>query len=448
MFMDGQQYACVSKNLSEGYGSWWFPYLSDGWWKADSAYFMEHPPMVYWIQAAYFKVLGSSMYTERVFSFSTALMTAFLIHLIWKLLFIQNEKLQKWSGLPMLLWIIVPVCFWGYQHNIQENTMTIFCLLAVYFFLKGESKGLRMYLWMLGSAVFIVCAFLCKGPPGLFPLAVIFCFWLGKRDVSFGWMALNSFVLIVMVMSIFLVLTLNDAAKESLTFYIDKRLLFRVEHEPVVSSRFAILWRLIMEILPSLAVGFVTLGIVRILKLKADYFQHYKWALVFAFIALSASLPLMLTPVQRGFYLHPSWPFFGLSLGLFILPGAEAVINHLQQKNQWKTVMNSFSVLILVTAVSLTVINIGQTRRDHDSLHDVYLIGEQLPERCQVKVNAAVYEAWDFNFYMMRYFGVSLMKEGNADFRITPKLNKEQEESTWIKLKLDTKKYDLWQKKG
>src|SRR5688572_2071285 len=73
MFMDGVQYACVSRNLANGDGTFWFPWLHDSWVKADSPYFMEHPPLVYGIQSIFFRVLGDTMYTERIYSLFTLL---------------------------------------------------------------------------------------------------------------------------------------------------------------------------------------------------------------------------------------------------------------------------------------------------------------------------------------------------------------------------------------
>ena len=70
MFMDGQQYACVAKQLADGNGAFWFPHLSATWSKAGSSFFMEHPPLVYGIQSFYFYVFGSSLYTERIYDFS------------------------------------------------------------------------------------------------------------------------------------------------------------------------------------------------------------------------------------------------------------------------------------------------------------------------------------------------------------------------------------------
>ena len=44
---------------------------------------------------------------------------------------------------------------------------------------------------------------------------------------------------------------------------------------------------------------------------------------------LSASIPLILTHVQRNFYLVPSLPYFAISCALFIVP----LVHYFNKKN-------------------------------------------------------------------------------------------------------------------
>ncbi|MGK0366790.1 MAG: 4-amino-4-deoxy-L-arabinose transferase-like glycosyltransferase, partial [Saprospiraceae bacterium] len=91
MFMDGVLYAAVAKNQAEGFGSFWQPIFTDTWNKHGVHTFHEHPPLVFGIQSLFFKILGTSIYVERFYSFLTAFFTAWLIHLNWKIIF-QNQK--------------------------------------------------------------------------------------------------------------------------------------------------------------------------------------------------------------------------------------------------------------------------------------------------------------------------------------------------------------------
>ncbi len=133
MFMDGVLYAAISKNLANGLGTFWFPYLGDNWNMHGSTYFLEHPPLVYAIQSIFFRSLGDSIYTERVYCLFTAVVSALLIHKIWILVTRKNQNIRRMSWLPVFLWCIMPIVFRAYQMNVQENTMVIFILAAIYF---------------------------------------------------------------------------------------------------------------------------------------------------------------------------------------------------------------------------------------------------------------------------------------------------------------------------
>ncbi len=60
MFIDGVQYAAVSKNWANGLGTFWVPYLSQNWYQnfhaMGSNVFLENPPLVYAIQGLFFKI--------------------------------------------------------------------------------------------------------------------------------------------------------------------------------------------------------------------------------------------------------------------------------------------------------------------------------------------------------------------------------------------------------
>ena len=53
MFMDGLLYATVANNLASGLGSFWHPYHSLTYFPV----FHEEPPLLYGIEAIFFKIL-------------------------------------------------------------------------------------------------------------------------------------------------------------------------------------------------------------------------------------------------------------------------------------------------------------------------------------------------------------------------------------------------------
>ena len=66
MFMDAMLYTSVSHNLSMGIGTFWFPQFSVRN-IANLPSFHEQPPLVFGIQALFYKLLGDSMYVERLY---------------------------------------------------------------------------------------------------------------------------------------------------------------------------------------------------------------------------------------------------------------------------------------------------------------------------------------------------------------------------------------------
>lgn len=143
MFMDAMLYTSVSHNLSMGIGTFWFPQFSlHNLAKLSS--FHEQPPLVFGIQALFFKLLGDSLYVERFYTLLTMCITALLIHMFWKDIF-TNNNLKKMGWLPILLWISIPVCFWSYSNNMHENTMGIFTLLAVLLMYKSFRTKKKQY---------------------------------------------------------------------------------------------------------------------------------------------------------------------------------------------------------------------------------------------------------------------------------------------------------------
>lgn len=68
MFNDAVLYTSVSLNLSKGIGSFWLPYF-DEWNIININSFHEQPPLAFGIQSLFFKLLGNSIYVERVYTF-------------------------------------------------------------------------------------------------------------------------------------------------------------------------------------------------------------------------------------------------------------------------------------------------------------------------------------------------------------------------------------------
>ncbi len=453
--MDGQLYACVSKNLADGFGTFWFPFISETHWNSGSGFFLEHPPLVYGIQSLFFKALGDSIYVERFYSFLTAIITAYLIILTWKLILNDDSGLRKLSWLPVLFWIIIPVCFWSYQNNVQENTMGIFTLASVYFTLKGLNadgsatltvkRNTLIYLFLSGASIFL--ATFSKGIPGFFPVVVIGLYWLINRNISLTKAIIYSMILVLIPILFYSLILLNNDAYESLSFYLNERVIHRIKENPTVDSRFYIVGRLFMELLPILIIGLILFIICKLKSIQYNSINKYKSKIfLFLLIGCSGSLPLILTMVQKGFYFAPSLPFYAIGFALIVAPGLSELINRINIEKISFKIFKSISLVLLIITIIFSGMQAGKKGRDQGVLHDVYLIGEIVPKNSIIDIDESMYDKWNLHFYLIRHFNISVdMSNKQHEYCLVEKKMHTVSLENYEKVLLRTKKYDLYQ---
>ena len=450
LFLDGMLYACVSKNLAYGYGTFWFPKFSElGIAGLDT--FHEHPPLVFGIQALFFKILGYSFYTEKIYSFFTGCVTAWLIVCSWKLIHKDNNDFAKLSWLPVLFWIIMPIVFYSFQNNLMENTMGIFIMMAFYFAIRALKLEKQVWLNMVLSAIAIFLASFSKGIPGLFPIGIVGIWWLVKRTISFKQMVMYTLVLILIPTLIYLALIFfNENAFESLSNYTIKRLFQRVQNAHTVGSRFHILEKLIVETLPTilLTIIFLAAGSFKMLRNKIQ--KLYNFDILFVFlIGLSGTIPLMLTLVQKSFYFIHALPFFALTMAMLSAPVIAKWVGKINIQNVIFKAFYFASVIGLIVVLFYSYKQIGKTERDQEILHDVHLVGEIIPAGTLIGIDAEMHNNWGLHTYMVRYYNISFDPR-NADkrpFILSKKSKSEFDSSKFVRVDLPLKVFSLYEAK-
>lgn len=406
MFMDGTQYACVARNLAHHQGSFWFPYLSATWYKMGHAAFMEHLPLTYYLQSRFFLLMGDSVFTEKIYCLVAAMLCSGLLVALWKIALAQHRQLQPYGWLAVLLWCIVPSVFWSFQNNMLENTVSVMVLAAVYFGLRGTG-GARWIFHCVVCGTFVCLAVWCKGVPGLFPVAVFLCYAASGQmrwKAAIGRTAVAVAVPVVVFTLLFL---LHAAARESLSFYVEKRLLYRVQEDPTVDNRFKLLFWLLSDLLVPLGLGLLLLAVFRWRGLTLGP-QRIPWRLLYFFVLLGCCgvFPLCLTRVQRAAYFVPALPFFGLAAAAGLAPFFHQLLGltGATARRVIKTVAWASCGFTLLICVCL----MGKVSRDQDVLSDVHRIGQAIGRDQVVLTHPALYERWDFQFYLLRYYNISL----------------------------------------
>lgn len=446
MFMDAMLYTCVSHNLSMGIGTFWFPQFSVHN-VAGLPSFHEQPPLVFGIQSLFFRLLGDSMYVERFYTFFTMVSSAFLIVFLWKEIFRKNEEYRKTGWLALIFWITIPVCFWSYSNNMHENTLTIFTLLAVLLFFKGlhAERNTIFLLILSGLAVFL--ASLSKGLPGLFPIGVPLLYWIITRKITFSAAVVQTSVIVLVPALLYAILLLFPDSRESLAIYFVKRALHRINEVPTVDSRFYILGRLLMELIPQLIMVFIVLIVGHIKQIKLRLTERLREVIFFLSVGLSASLPLMLTLVQKGFYFVPALPYFAIGLALLVVPVVYELTDRLKTGGKFHRNLLIVSSLIFLVIITFSFAQIGKTGRNKELLHDVYLIGKVVPKHSTVTIPIELWNAWDLQCYLIRYYNISLEsgKENRYFIRNTPWPS--DSTSRYRQVEIPTQQYHLYTQK-
>lgn len=445
MFMDGEFYALVSHNMANGLGTFWHPYFSATWFNNGSNICIEQPPLVWGIQSLFFKILGNSIYVERIYSFSMALIAAFLITRLWEKLN-PIEQTAKLTWLPVLLWIITPVCAWSYQNNVQENTMGIFTLSAVLFTIMGVLNEKRSYLYFIISGCFIFFASLSKGVPGLFPIGALGIYWLITRKISTKKMIIGTAILILTPVLIYTILFLfSQKANDCLTFYFFNKLINRVQNAPTVDSRFYIIFRLFSEQIPAMLLCLTIWGVSKIKSIKVSITpDNTKLGIAFLLIGLSGSIPLMLTMVQKGFYFSHSLPFFGIGFGLLIAPFVTELTLRINSSSKSFQIFKYVSILIFIVAILYSASQYGKMRKDVAMLKDIYTIGNTVPKNSTISLDPALGSEWSIRTGFMRKFNISVDIEHLNLYYLKDKSSNTQVPSNYTKLDLPTLKYDIY----
>jgi 4-amino-4-deoxy-L-arabinose transferase-like glycosyltransferase len=449
MFMDGTQYACIARNLALKKGSFWFPHLSDSWFKNGSSYFMEHLPLVYFLQSKFFLVFGEGIYTEKIYCFCCLLLSTFFIKKIWQVLPLKSNILKQNYWLPLLLWITCGSVFWAYQNNMLEITVSIFVLASVYFMLKAVYTFRQQWFNILISGICIFLSSLSKGLPGLFPIVGLILFYFTCNNLPLKKTLLFSFILVIVPFFIFsLLYFLNSEAHHSIRFYLVERLLHRVNNDPLVENRLTILFWLVTDMLFPLI--FVTLFVV-LFKLKRVNnelsTERKKMIVFFILLGFIGVIPLALTHVQRAVYFIPALPFFSIAFSLCVINGIEEMKKSINVKSYYKKIRYSSFAIFSAVLISCTLLA-GKTSRDETMLEDVRKICAKIPTGTYVDVPNTVYELWDFQFYLLRYNNIVLWPKPNkrSKFYLATKPTSTEPIVNYKTVNIGLKNFELFEK--
>ena len=298
MFMDGQIYAAVAQNLADGLGTFWAPVYQP----SSPVPYSEQLPLFAGMESLLFRVLGGSVWTERVFMALAWIANAAGIGALQR-----RWWPERWGDSALwivALWSSAPLVGWGMGNHVQEMWMAPFTLWAV------VAMSHTRWLWVGG--VLTVAAALFKGPQGLFPLV-----WLpllgGLGLVPRTEVVRRFGIVLATVLALAVGLWFWDDAREAILRNAGNRLVRTFTQDRAITTADR-MWLLG----PMLGQWVVLLGSALVVAwVRFGLFRATLDRRVFALLGLGlcASLPLMVTQEQRDFYLITSLGFVALGLG-------------------------------------------------------------------------------------------------------------------------------------
>jgi 4-amino-4-deoxy-L-arabinose transferase-like glycosyltransferase len=444
MFWDGVVYGAISRNLAAGIGDAWHPMVTSTFLR----HIREQPPLGFWLQAAFFRVFGDHFWIERLYSLTTLLVTGSLLLATWRWLLRDRAEASACGWLAAGLW--APYGIWCYRHNMLENTMGMFTALSVYASLRalhGRRSGAVS--WSILSGLAIAAAVLSKGPVGFFPIVTPAIAWitlrrgtlplpLGEGTVRYrlaNVLATQATVACAVAISLGLLL-IPTAAREYLSGYWQQQIVssLRGEHGRVLSIAGHL--NIVLLLARNLAIPTLIVGIL----LVASRWQFGRTAgevrptgpMWFCLLtALSASLPIALSPKQGGHYVAPSWPFFMFALVLWGMPAVVELSSRLALWNRHMLLRYGAGMTVGGT-VLFSALTYGTCGRDQRLIDVVNQVGERVEPHQIVAVPS---DSWyQFNTgerllihtYLHRYCQVSIWTEESAPawgfetFRLQP----------------------------
>jgi 4-amino-4-deoxy-L-arabinose transferase-like glycosyltransferase len=402
---DGTEYASIARNMSEGLGTFWAPYLDD----TNEPVHWEHPPLIYWIQSIFFRMFGDGLYFEGIYGFGIALVILYLAAMFWQRVRRDFQLQVIGSWWPLVLLISLPVA-----------TFLIFALLETYFAYRSMAGGKSTVIYAIATGLTVYLGFIAMGPVALFAFAVP---TIGCLTIKPGFSRAAASTLLAMVIFAACFLLTGLLFPESMDFwkFFMKAQIFR----SLASTRGGgdSYFRYIERLISNLIVPFGLTGMIMlILKTHFRNLKVNRHAAFFLLIALAGCLPFFVSKRQHLRYILHSLPFFILSLAFVTDNIAEKVESIIGKKRKIRLGFVVTALFFFMVSIGAMVYRKDEITRADAFFEDLYLRDIPLTERSIVTIYPKEMIMDDYLFvWMQRYFKVSVTGEMGGDYLLVDK---------------------------
>jgi hypothetical protein len=336
-----------------------------------------------------------------------------------------NAKDKNLWWLPMFAWYWMPTVLWSYPQYILDNSMAVFSLAATLIILRGLKKtttsasifAIHHLPFTITAGLLLHLAFWTKGPVGLYPLAMPLIYWFFyKEKMTFRSAALQTAVLTIMCFGTLALWYLYEPARFFWTKYFDVQLLSSISDNDQTekyswTDYFYLPQQLILQVLPMLGIALIFYIFSKIKKATFLFEDESKRLAAFYFvIAMSGSLPMMISHKTSAYYMLPCLPFLAMSFATFFEP---TMINWFEKykispsKTQKANKSMAFvSVCVAIYCFSL----VGTVGRERDIIHDMKILRGLIPDGSKICVPDSMMKHFNYHGYFQRYHRWELAK--------------------------------------
>jgi len=400
---DGVEYAAVARNLAEGHGTLFRPYLSDHQWPVH----YEQPPLFYGIQSLFFRIFGDVHWLEGIYGVTIGLIILALAALVWRDVRRERGDADVGAWWPILLLLTVSQFLYNTQSNRLLTTFMVFALLAVWFAWRSVTRPDRFGANALLAGLAIFLGFQTKGPFALFALAVPGIAWI-TLGVSLRRAAVATVVAAASFAALFGGLILLSAdARTMWGDLMDRQVMDSVRgRREAHRSGLYNLGQFWQQMFGPLGLVVLTLLATRtaIRRLRFP-----RTAAFFLLVALAGSLPLFFLPRQKIRYMLHAFPFFMMALATVTEAAALRTQAFLAERRRVRVAIAGVAVLLLLGGSAVMVIRAGEVTKADDFYRDIYLKDLPIPPRATVHVKPGkLIWTWHLWQYAARHMAVNL----------------------------------------
>jgi 4-amino-4-deoxy-L-arabinose transferase-like glycosyltransferase len=413
---DGTEYASVARNMAEGRGSLWKPYFSDTFGRL----YWEHPPLIYWIQSLLFKIFGDGPYFEGFYGLAVGLIIFACTALFWNRVRWDFKLPPSGAWWPVLLLVSVPVFTYLSQTNRMVFGFAVFAILAAYFAYRCMfvEKYALFYGVLVGVLTYL--GFISQGPAACFTFVVpAICRLTLNAKLS------RTIIQSLVVVSVFAVLLLGtfQLYPDSLNFFKffwNSQIIASLQNKRSASNAY---WHLAYRWSVEMIVPFIVAVVLMLAnRVSLRSIKFSRQSLFFLLVALSGSLPFMLSRRQNIRYIFQSFPFYALSLAFLTQTVALKIEEAVAGRKKLRIGSAALAVLLFAAGTANMLYHKDHISRRKPFFRDFYLQHVQLPPRSIISICPPTLDMDDWLFAdMQRYYKASLSTEMGHDYLIVDK---------------------------